>query len=138
MENPFIQKTPIQIRFSDIDLAGHINNARYHTYIESGRMDYFEKALGFEIDWKKTGIILARTEMDYLFPGRLNDKISVHTSCSKIGTKSFYLYYEVIREGINGDLILAKATTILVCFDYFENKTIEIPEQWKEKLLRKF
>ncbi|HRE23498.1 MAG TPA: thioesterase, partial [Bacteroidia bacterium] len=35
--------TPIQIRFSDIDWMGHVNNAVYLSYIEKARIDFSER-----------------------------------------------------------------------------------------------
>ena len=57
--NPYKHKTPIQIRFKDIDKLGHVNNANHITYFELARVDYFE-ALATEnikIDWINEGVI---------------------------------------------------------------------------------
>ena len=79
---------PITPRFGDSDLPGHVNNAVYLTFFESGRVEYWARFTGnkgFE-DWP---FILARTEIDFLaeaFPGQaLTQGIRV----SRIGTKSF-------------------------------------------------
>ncbi len=50
---PFKQKTAIQIRFKDIDMMGHVNNANYITYFELARLTYFDslKDEGVKIDW---------------------------------------------------------------------------------------
>ena len=51
--NPYKQKTPIQIRFKDIDRLGHVNNANHVTYFELARVDYFNALAGddIKIDW---------------------------------------------------------------------------------------
>lgn len=45
----FKHKTPIQIRFKDIDAFRHVNNANHFTYLEIARthilMKYWEKKL---------------------------------------------------------------------------------------------
>src|SRR3546814_19658332 len=54
-------------RWSDCDMLGHINNARYFTFDESARLDYFDPMIrlnsGF---WKDSGFILARIECDFI------------------------------------------------------------------------
>ena len=37
-----MQRTPIQIRFNDIDILGHVNNVMFGHYCDVARSDYFE------------------------------------------------------------------------------------------------
>ena len=34
----FFHKTPIQIRFNDVDVVGHVNNSVYQNYFDAARM----------------------------------------------------------------------------------------------------
>ena len=52
----FKYKTPISIRFADIDAFGHVNNAIYLTYFEMARSAYWNEII--EWDWSSVGIIL--------------------------------------------------------------------------------
>ena len=63
-----ISPAQIQIRFADIDVMGHVNNAVYLSYFEMARVHYFKQILGEEWDWNSDGILLARNEIDYLSP----------------------------------------------------------------------
>ncbi len=40
-------KTPIQVRFSDTDMLGHINNVSYFSYFGLGQLAYFKSATSF-------------------------------------------------------------------------------------------
>jgi acyl-CoA thioesterase FadM len=62
----------IVVRFGDCDLLGHVNNAKYLTYIESARIDLWRAQLGFlrshvidERGKRGHGFILARAEVDF-------------------------------------------------------------------------
>jgi acyl-CoA thioester hydrolase len=79
---------PIQLRFSDVDLLNHVNNACYHSFFELARVTYFDEVLKDKINWKENGFILARTELDHLVPIFLGDTIYCYTKTQKIGTKS--------------------------------------------------
>lgn len=135
MDN-YKHKIPIQIRFKDIDLLGHVNNANHFTYLEYARVKYFDDVAGTEINWNEHGLILAKAVIDYKLPILLKDKVFVYTKCSRIGNKSFDLSYCIIKEEKGNEIILAEGSTVLVCYDYRTGKSIPVPQEWKEKLER--
>ena len=114
----FKHKTPIQVRFKDIDALGHVNNANHLSYIEHARVHYFNDAVGANINWSEEGIILAKAIIDYKMPILLNDKVFVYTRCSRTGNKSFDLEYMIVKEENGKEVVLATATTVMVCFNY--------------------
>ena len=57
--------TAIQIRFNDIDIAGHINNAIYMEYSDLAKMHYFNEVFKNTINWKEKGFVLAHFSLDY-------------------------------------------------------------------------
>ena len=130
----FKHKTPIQVRFKDIDALGHVNNANHLTYLELARISYFNAVIGHNINWNEKGIILARVIMDFKMPVMLNDDVHVYTTCSKIGTKSFELEYLMIKDDAGKEITLASATTVMVCYDYSLKRSMPMPPEWKEKL----
>ena len=137
MTTPFKHKTPIQIRFKDIDKLGHVNNANHVTYFELARVDYFA-ALAEEdikIDWVNEGVILAKIEMEYKQPILLEDKVFVYTWVSKMGTKSFDMSCSIVKLENGVEVELAKGLAIIVCFNYKTNQTILIPEKWKAVMM---
>jgi len=127
-------ETKVEVRFADIDMLGHVNNAKYITYLESARIKYFDEVVG-EIDWKQNGFILAKTVIDYKGPVLLRDgHITVYTKCSKMGNKSFELTYTLVKSSNQQEV--AQGVTTLVGFNYAEQRTIQIPEEWKEKITK--
>ncbi|MCW3084264.1 MAG: Thioesterase superfamily protein [Bacteroidetes bacterium] len=135
--NPFKSKTPIQIRFKDIDKLGHVNNANHITYFELARMDYFDAIADehVKIDWVNEGVILAKMEMEYKQPILLEDKIFVYTWVSRIGSKSFDMACSIVRDVNGTETEMAKGLAIVVCFNYSSNQSIAIPEMWKAKMV---
>lgn len=126
--------TKIQVRFHDIDMAGHVHNGIYLSYFEQGRLDFFKQLAGENWDWKKHGLILGRNEIDYIKPVKLHYEIFVRTVCDHVGTKSFALSYELYRE-INGEeVIYTKGRSILVCIDYHTEQTVPVYPEWRDKL----
>ncbi len=126
---------PVEIRFKDIDLAGHVHNSVYLSYFEQARMSLFNEFVSKEWDWNTNGLILARNEIDYLLPVYLGDKVQVGVHCDHIGTKSFTLSYELFSENDKGERIIhTKGRSILVCMNYKLKKTVAIYDEWSEAL----
>jgi len=133
--NSFKQKTPIQIRFKDVDRLGHVNNANHITYFELARVDYFNSLMGdVKIDWESESLILAKIEMEYKQPILLDDKVFAYTWVSRIGSKSFDMSCSIVRVIDGVEVEAAKGLAVIVCFNYKTNQTIAIPEDWKKKM----
>jgi len=126
-------QTAIAIRFADIDKLGHVNNAKYLTYMESARISYFLDVMKEEVNWDENGIILANAEINFAIPVELDDvEVLVFTSCSRIGGKSFNLSYVITKSDLK--TICATGSTTMVCYNYKEARTIPVPDDWRSKL----
>ncbi len=129
-----MHKTQLHIRFTDIDAFGHVNNALYLTYFEEARVKYFDDVLNWGYDWTKEGVIVARAELNFIIPAHFKDEIFIYTKCSRLGTKSFDLSYQMVKFHEEKEILLADAVTVMVAFDYSSNKSIPIPDDWRTAL----
>ena len=129
----FMYKTVIEMRFADLDMMGHVNNAVYLTYMEIGRSKYWEKAIKW--DWKKTGVVIGHASIDYIAPIFLEDKVSMYVRTSRIGTTSFDLEYLIVKDQFGKEVVCSKGKTICVAFDYATKKPATIPDKEREKMI---
>jgi acyl-CoA thioester hydrolase len=131
-----IEPVNIQIRYSDMDLMGHVNNAVYLNYFEYTRVYYFEKLLGKDWDWEHEGFILVQNKVEYLTPLLLKDNPVIEMSIGNIGNKSFVLHYELRLKGE----IYTRASSKMVGYDMIGKKSIVIPTKMKKSfsLLMKY
>ena len=125
-----IKPAKIQVRFSDIDVMGHVNNAVYLSYFEMTRVHYFRELLGLEWDWKSHGILLVRNEIDYIKPILIQHVPEIHMFFEEEGSKSIRLSYEVKVAGE----IYTKGVSVMVSYDSLVGKTTIIPEEMKAAL----
>ncbi len=125
---------PIHIRFNDIDVIGHVNNAIYISYFEEARKDFFSELIDTKWDWSSEGTLLARNEIDYKAPIHLEDEARIEIWVSRIGNKSFDVNYRIIKNDNGNWIECTTGKSVVVCFNYKENKTIEIPEKWRAAL----
>ncbi|MFN5458581.1 MAG: acyl-CoA thioesterase [Bacteroidota bacterium] len=127
--------TKIQVRFKDIDQQGHVNNANHLTYAETSRVNYFQQILGKDVDWDETGLLLARTEIDYIEPIFLEDEIEVTCAVSAIGNKSFDMENVILKITAEEKKVCAKVKSVFVCFNYNTKSSTMVPEIWKHKFI---
>ncbi len=135
--NSYKHKTPIQIRFKDIDNLGHVNSAVHLTYFELSRVGYFNTVLGKEARsfFKEVSFVVAKNEMNYKQQILLYDTIFSYVWVSRIGTKSFDVSFSLIKKQENGNEIeVANGMCVLVCLNLKTNETAVLPEQWKQKM----
>jgi len=119
--------TPIDVRFSDFDLFGHINSAVYFTYLETARIKLFRDVF-HELTAKGVYVVVGKAECEYKLPIVLTDTVVVTLWVSRLGNASFDLSYKIHN---NAEKTFALAKTTMVCFDTASNKTIAVPEQLK-------
>ena len=128
-------RTPIQLRFKDVDALGHVNNANHLSFFELARIHYLDDIMGSIIEWEKAGLILARATVDYKQPDFLKDDVFVYTAFEKSGTTSFELSYRMVRvEKDQSETLLATGTSVIVCYNYAEKKPVPVPKEWVEKM----
>jgi acyl-CoA thioester hydrolase len=127
-------QTKLQVRFNDLDMAGHVHNSEYLNYFEIGRIDFFNKVIAPEWDWKKRGILVARNEVDYLQATHFYDELFVETSCEDLGKKSITLEYKIFKEKDGVKLLCTKGRSILVCYDFELNESVEVFDEWREAI----
>ena len=124
---------PITVRYGDLDPQWHVNNARFLTYLEHARMAYLKHLGLFEgnyfFDFK---LIVADIHIVYLAPIELGQNVAVHIRCDRIGNKSLVFFYE-IRDEDTGK-VLSTAETIMVTYDYHQQKSIIVPDEWREAI----
>jgi len=127
--------TEVQIRFNDIDIAAHVNNAVYQNYFDLAKTHYFNSIFGETIDWKIKGLVLAHIEIDYYNPTYLEEEIIIESNITKIGTKSFNLVQVVRKKGSkNNDGIKCIGSSIMVAYHYQKAYSFNIPPEWLEKI----
>jgi acyl-CoA thioester hydrolase len=119
------------VAFGEIDMLQHANHIAYIRWAETARCAYFAEILGEEIRGER-GCIAARLEVDYRAPLEWREAIAVGCRISRFGKKSFDTEYEIWSEtqGILAAYLMLKC----VAFDYIHNRSIEIPQTWRQRV----
>lgn len=123
---------PVEIRFSDLDAMGHVNNAVYFTYFEEGRKNLFFKYVRTD-PGHKFDFILAKATCDYKLPLLLEDRAVMEMWVGQVGRKSFTFRYR-IRDEADPAKVYAEGETVMVSYDYETGKSVEISVATRAKL----
>ncbi|HZB85800.1 MAG TPA: thioesterase family protein [Gaiellaceae bacterium] len=100
----------IEIRWRDLDAAGHVNNAVFLTYLEEARDEWLDRTLGETWDY-----LLARVAVDYRRELRLeDDEVLARCGVARIGTSSVTTREELLTAA--GELA-AEAEAVVVARD---------------------
>ncbi len=126
-------RTVIPIRFSDIDAVGHVNNAIYLTYFEIARFAYWKEAVNWNLS--EHGVIVGRSEVNYLKPVNLHDEIACYVRVVRIGNSSFDVMQVLVRVTPNGEEICTTGKTVCISYDYKANKSVSIPTAEREQMI---
>ncbi len=122
----------IEVRFRDLDALGHVNNAVLVTLIEQARFYWWQGWLG-DRPFETEGFLIARIEVDYRRPIRMNDEVRVALRCTRIGSTSFDLACRVFRA--QDQALLAEAKTVQVMLDFQTNRPtpiLDATRRWLE------
>ncbi len=129
----FKEGLPIQVRFNDIDVQGHVNNSVYFNYFDLGRLDYFGSIFGHDLDARENGVIIASTKTDYLKEVGLHDPIEVITKVVRLGNKSFDILQQVRNRETKS--VHCESTTVMVCYNFLTHEPIPMSVEWKKAII---
>jgi len=91
-------RVPDTIRFADMDRQGHVNNAVYPTYFETGRvLQIYDPKDGLQVDGCTT--VLARIEIDFLKELRWPGTVEIGTGIAEIGRSSYVFSQAIFNDG---------------------------------------
>ena len=123
----------IEVRYGDLDPQGHVNNARYLTFMEQARSIYIRQVgLWNGKSFLDIGIILAHTEIDFLSPILYGQTVKVTAQVTRLGNKSFTMEHRL--EAADDGTPFAKGLAVLVAYDYYRQKAIPIPPEWRHTI----
>jgi acyl-CoA thioester hydrolase len=123
------------VRFGDLDPQGHVNQAVFLTYFESGRVAMF-RGPDLGIGVPGATFVMVRVEVDYLRELHWPGTVEVGTGVAEFGRSSFKVAQAIFRGG--DGVCVASGRATLACIDLASRKARPLPEdaiarlsQWK-------
>ncbi|MFC2089072.1 acyl-CoA thioesterase [Calditrichota bacterium] len=105
----FPLKTYDKIRYVDTDRQGHVNNATFSSFLESGRVEILYNP-EYPIRSHDSSFVIASLKLDFLKEIEWPGQVDIGTGILKIGNSSIILFQKLFQN----DICVANAETIIV------------------------
>lgn len=115
----------LRIDWSELDYFKHVNNVSFFKYIQSARVNYWERiGLNRLHSEKNVGVILASTQCDFRKPLTYPGRVVILSTVYFIKSSSFGIRHVLLNE--TGE-VSAEAKDVLVMYDFNEHGKVSIP-----------
>jgi YbgC/YbaW family acyl-CoA thioester hydrolase len=117
------------VRCTEIDVNGHVNNAKYVEYLEWGREEWYERQ-GFPYDRLQglgAATVVVNINLNLRRPCHQGDRLRVRTWPERRGRTSFVLAQRIDKE--DGETV-ADARVTLVTIDPATSRSRPLPEEF--------
>ncbi len=127
----FYHHIPVQIRFNDVDLFGHLNNSVYVEFFDMGKLLYFKQFMGGHFEKQESVPVVATINCTFCSPTYIDDRLEVYTAVASIGEKSLVLEQRIIDSNKNVKCI---ATTHMVNVDAKTGRPVPVTDEWRKAI----
>jgi len=125
----FPTQTTDKIRYADTDRQGHVNNALFATFLETGRVEIlYDPDTPLAADGAE--FVIARLVLDFLGEIRWPGAVTVGTGVSKVGSSSLTLFQAIYQ----GEVCVAHAETVIVQVDTESRRASPLSESARTRL----
>ena len=123
----FDHEITVSTRWGDVDALGHLNHAKYLTYLETARVDFYA-SLGFgEIRKDQSpSMILGGMNIEYIAQIHHPATLYICHRINRVGSKSFDYLGAIFEEG--NDHPSCTGIFKIISFNYKSQKTVEVPQ----------
>ena len=131
-ERPALKAFPLRahdkLRYNDTDRQGHVNNAVFTTFLETGRVEVFYREA--ELMEEGCEFVIARCTLDFLGEIHWPGTVEIGSGVTRLGSSSVTLAQAVFQNGA----CVAQAETIIVQINQETRKAQALNAQARAKL----
>jgi len=127
-------RMPLPLRWSDLDAFNHVNNARYLTFLEQARIEWFE-SIGEPWVTEDSAPVVASATLNFNRPIEYPAKVFVELFTERLGTRSVVIGHRILAE--DGSLY-CDGNVVAVWIDRHSGRSTNLPDcvrRAAEKLL---
>jgi len=95
MTDSTVFRMPIPLRWSDLDAFNHVNNARYLTFLEQARIEWFE-SIGEPWVTDDAAPVVASATLNFKRPIEYPAEVAVELFTEKLGNSSVVIGHRIV------------------------------------------
>lgn len=105
----FPLKTFDKIRYADTDRQGHVNNAQFSSYLETGRVEFLYHP-DHQLLVEGASFVIISLALKFMDEIKWPGKIDIGTGIVKVGRSSIQIYQQLFQDA----KCVARASTVIV------------------------
>ena len=126
-------KTPIAVRYGDLDPQWHVNNSRFLTFSEQARFAYLMELKLFDgKSYDQLPLIVGDIHCKFMAPIDASVTVFVWNAVTKIGNKS--LVMSSVITSADEKITHAEIETVMVGYDYRTKTSVPISDEFRAKI----
>ncbi|MFS8082564.1 MAG: acyl-CoA thioesterase [Ginsengibacter sp.] len=118
--------TEIRVRITDINYGNHVGNDAIVQIIHEARAQFLASHGFTELNAGGTALIMSNLIIDFKKESFFGDLLTVKLYAGNITNVSFDLFYSISTERDSQEILIVKAQTGMVCYDYVARKVSAI------------
>lgn len=119
-----------KVAWGDMDAFGHVNNVMYYRYIESARIEYFDRLNVFDQD---VLTVVASSQCKYLKPVFYPDVLHIGAQVEEMRNSAIRMHYVLFSQ--QQQQIVADGEAVIVFVDKVAMKKALIPQQLRKIII---
>ena len=119
-----LARIPISVRWRDMDAMGHVNNAKYVSYLEEARVRWLVTVPGISLQ-DRIAPVVAATNVNYRAPIVWPNDIVVELFVERLGNSSVTIGHRIASE--DGAVLHADGHVVMVWIDRRSGRPTPLP-----------
>ncbi len=125
---PVPYRTPLHVRFGDLDPAGIVYYPRYGHFCHVAMEEFFRDVVGIDyptlLREHGLGFPTVRIETDYRRPLRYGDDLEIEVTVTRVGTTAVEWRYRFLHRGDDRPAAESRLVTVCVVMASFEKTAV--------------
>ena len=117
-------RMPLALRWSDLDAFNHVNNARYLTFLEQARIEWFD-SIGEPWVTEDSAPVVASATLYFKRPIEYPAKAFVELFTERLGARSVVIGHRILAE--DGSLY-CDGNVVAVWIDRHSGRSTDLPD----------
>ena len=121
-----LARIPISVRWRDMDAMGHVNNAKYISFLEEARVRWMLGVEGVSMN-DRIAPVVANTNVNYRAPIIWPNNIVVELYVERLGNASVTIAHRIVDEK-DASVLYSDGNVVVVWMDTQTGRSAPLPE----------
>ncbi len=126
-----IASLTIPVRITDLNYGNHVGNDAMVSIIHEARVQFLNLHNFTEMNAGGTSLIMNELLVEFKNESFYHDILEIKIFCGELSRAGFEIFYLITTQRDGKELIIARAKTGMICYNYQEKKVEMLPEKLK-------